>query len=155
MSLRVWPSFSFRNEGYDPDLVFQRLWRVWSWSYCSWIYNYMCNQCLLPLQLWILFPLMLRSTRYNIMIKLVSDFRQVDGFLHQLNWQSRYNWNTVNNTITTTPFMVRSTRYNSMWYNKTDGNDITEIMLKVALNTIIIVLTYHCLTPIMYIVWRV
>jgi len=80
-------------------------WRVWSWSYCSWIYNYMCNQCLLPLQLWVLIPLMVRSTRYNIMIKLVSDFQQVDGFLgysgflHQLNWQSRYNWNTITLTL--------------------------------------------------------
>jgi hypothetical protein len=23
----------------------------WSWSYCSWIYNYLCNQCLSPLTL--------------------------------------------------------------------------------------------------------
>jgi hypothetical protein len=25
----------------------------WSWSYGSWIYNYRCNQCLSPLQLWV------------------------------------------------------------------------------------------------------
>jgi hypothetical protein len=27
----------------------------WSWSYgtCSWIYNYLCNQCLSPLMLWV------------------------------------------------------------------------------------------------------
>jgi hypothetical protein len=24
----------------------------WSWSYGSWIYNYLCNQCLSPLNLW-------------------------------------------------------------------------------------------------------
>ena len=24
----------------------------WSWSYGSWIYNYLCNQCLSPLMLW-------------------------------------------------------------------------------------------------------
>jgi hypothetical protein len=24
----------------------------WSWSYDSWIYNYLCNQCLSPLPLW-------------------------------------------------------------------------------------------------------
>ena len=26
-------------------------------SYCSWIYNYMCNQCLSPLTLWVRIPL--------------------------------------------------------------------------------------------------
>jgi hypothetical protein len=25
----------------------------WSWSYGSWIYNYLCNQCLSPLTLWV------------------------------------------------------------------------------------------------------
>jgi len=39
----------------------------WWWSYCSWIYNYLCNQCLSPLTLWVRIPLMARCTRYNIM----------------------------------------------------------------------------------------
>jgi hypothetical protein len=25
----------------------------WSWSYGSWIFNYLCNQCLSPLTLWV------------------------------------------------------------------------------------------------------
>ena len=25
----------------------------WSWSYGSWIYKYLCNQCLSPLMLWV------------------------------------------------------------------------------------------------------
>jgi hypothetical protein len=29
----------------------------WPWSYGSWIYNYMCNQCLSPLKLWVRTPL--------------------------------------------------------------------------------------------------
>jgi len=29
----------------------------WSWSYASWIYNYLCNQYLSPLMLWVRFPL--------------------------------------------------------------------------------------------------
>ena len=29
----------------------------WSWSYGSWIYNYLCNQCLLPLMLLVRIPL--------------------------------------------------------------------------------------------------
>jgi len=39
----------------------------WSWSYGSCIYNYLCNQCLWPLKLWVRIPLMARGTRYNIM----------------------------------------------------------------------------------------
>jgi len=29
----------------------------WSWSYGNWIYNFICNQCLSALALWILIPL--------------------------------------------------------------------------------------------------
>jgi hypothetical protein len=29
----------------------------WSWSYNSWISNYLCNQCLSPLMFWIWIPL--------------------------------------------------------------------------------------------------
>jgi hypothetical protein len=29
----------------------------WSWSYCSWIYNYLCNQCLSSLTLRVRIPL--------------------------------------------------------------------------------------------------
>jgi hypothetical protein len=35
----------------------------WSWSYGSWIYNYLCNQCLSPLKLWVWTPFMTRWTR--------------------------------------------------------------------------------------------
>jgi len=27
--------------------------QLWSWSYGSCIYNYLCNQCLSPLRLWV------------------------------------------------------------------------------------------------------
>jgi hypothetical protein len=38
----------------------------WSWSYGSWIYIYLCNQCLSPLKrVWT--PFTARCTRYNIM----------------------------------------------------------------------------------------
>jgi hypothetical protein len=39
----------------------------WSWLYGSWIYNYLCNQCLSPLKLWVLTLFMARCTWYNIM----------------------------------------------------------------------------------------
>jgi hypothetical protein len=29
---------------------------LWSWSHASWIYNYLCNQCLSPLTLWLRVP---------------------------------------------------------------------------------------------------
>ena len=41
--------------------------RSWSWSYGSWIYNYLCNQCLSPLMLWVWILQMVSCTRYNIM----------------------------------------------------------------------------------------
>jgi len=75
----------------------------WPISCCSWIYNYLCNQCRLSLKLWVRIPLMVRCTRYNDLIKLlVSDLRQIGGF-----------------------FSVSST-------NKTDRHDMAEIVLKVA-----------------------
>ena len=36
----------------------------WWWSSSSWIYNYLCNQCLSPLKLWVRTPFMARCTRY-------------------------------------------------------------------------------------------
>ena len=39
----------------------------WPWSNGSWIYNYLCNQCLSPLKLWVRTPFMARCTGYNIM----------------------------------------------------------------------------------------
>ena len=37
------------------------------WSYGSWIYNYLYNQCLSPLKLWVRTPFMARCTQYNFM----------------------------------------------------------------------------------------
>jgi len=36
-----------------------------SWSYGSWIYNYLCNRYLSPLALWVRTPFMARCTRYK------------------------------------------------------------------------------------------
>jgi hypothetical protein len=44
------------------------------WSYGSWIYNYLCNQCLSPLKLWVRTPLMVRWKK----------LWQVAGFLRVL-----------------------------------------------------------------------
>ena len=34
----------------------------WSWSYCSWIFNYLCNQCLSPLMLCVRISIRARCT---------------------------------------------------------------------------------------------
>jgi hypothetical protein len=34
----------------------------WPWSYGSWIYNYLCNQCLSPLMLWVRISIRARCT---------------------------------------------------------------------------------------------
>jgi hypothetical protein len=74
-------------------------WPSWPWSYGSWIYNYLCNQCLSPL-MWI--QILLRRC----------DLPQVGGFIRVLQFPP------------VSPI------------KKTDRHDITEILLKVTLNTI-------------------
>ena len=76
----------------------------WSWSYCSWIYNYICNECLSPLKLWVRTPL---------------DTKLCDKVCQ---WLATARWFSPG-----TPFSST---------NKTDHHDITEILLKVALNII-------------------
>ena len=79
----------------------------WSWSYVSWIYNYLCNQCLNPAhgEVYLI---------QHYVIKLVSDLWLVGGFNP--------------GTLVSPP-------------NRIDRHDITEILLKVALNTITQTLT--------------
>jgi hypothetical protein len=79
----------------------------WSWSYGSWIYNYLCNQCLSPPKLWVRIALMtIHDDVYSIqhyVIKFVSDLWQVCGFLWVLRFPPPIkltdtiycNWNIV------------------------------------------------------------
>ena len=79
-----------------------------SWSYSSWIYNYLYNRCLSSLKLRLRIPFKARCPRlYYYVIKFVSDLRQVRDFLR----------------VFRVPPPIKLT-------------DITEILLKVALNTI-------------------
>jgi hypothetical protein len=98
----------------------------WPWSYGSWTYNYLCNQCLSPLMLWVrilirdylcnqcLSPLML-WVRILIRARCTTLCDKVCQWLATCWWFSS------------------DTRVSSI--NKADHN-ITEILLKVALNTI-------------------
>ena len=77
------------------------------WLYGSWIYNHICNQCLSPLILWVRF--MIRARRAALYDKVCQ-------------WLATGGWFSPGPPVSAT--------------NKTDRHDITEILLKVALNTI-------------------
>ena len=63
----------------------------WPWSYGSWIYNYLCNQCLSH---WCCEFESPSGEVYNIMWYSLSV-----TWLHQQNWPPRYNWNTVESGV--------------------------------------------------------
>jgi hypothetical protein len=81
---------------------------TWLWSHGSWIYNYLCNQCLSPLTLRVRIPL-----------------RQ--GLLNITLCDKVCNWHVAGRWFS----QVSST-------NTTNHHDTAEILLKVALNTIIL-----------------
>ena len=89
---------------FEIQITYQGL--PWSWSYGSWIYNYLCNQCLSPLTLWVRIPLrrgVLDTTLCDKVCQWLAVGRWFStGFIHQ----------------------------------KTDSDELTEILLKVALNSI-------------------
>jgi hypothetical protein len=76
------------------------------WSYGSWIYNYLWNQCISPLKLWVRTPL-----RRGVLDTIVCD--KACQLLATCGWFSP----------------VSST-------NKTDRHDIYDILLEVTINTI-------------------
>ena len=81
----------------------------WSWSYGSWIYNYICNQCLSPLTLWVRTPIrrgVLDTTLYDKVCQ----------------WLSTGRWFSYGYPVSS--------------INKTDRHNVNEILLKVVLNTI-------------------
>ena len=83
----------------------------WSSSHGRWINNYLLYQCLSPLKLWVRIPLMARWT-WHIIIK----------FDKVCRWLTAGQWFSLGTPVSAT--------------NKTDRHDITEILLKVAFNTI-------------------
>ena len=46
---------------------------LWSWSYGGWVYNYLCNQCLSPLTLWVWIPFRRGLFSTTLCDKIVSD----------------------------------------------------------------------------------
>jgi hypothetical protein len=82
---------------------------LWLWSYGSWVYNYLCNQCLSPLMLWV---------QISIRAKCTTLCDQVCQWLSLVTGR----WFSLGTLVSST--------------NKTDHHDITELLLKVVLNTI-------------------
>ena len=79
------------------------------WSYGSWIYNYLCNQCISSLKLWV----------WILIRRGVLDTTLCDKVCQ---WLAAGRWFSLGTLVSST--------------NKTDCHDITEILLKVVLNTI-------------------
>ena len=77
------------------------------WSYGSSIYNYICSQCLSPLMFWV--GISIRAWCTTLCDKVCQ-------------WLATGRWFSPGPPVSST--------------NKTDRHDITEILLKVALNTI-------------------
>ena len=100
-------------------------WVSWSWSYGSWVYNYLynLNQCLSPLKLWVW-------------------SRSWWGVLDTPLCDKVCQWPAAGRCFS--PCTLLSST------NKTDCHDITEILLKVALNTITITI-FWILNKISYI----
>ena len=78
-------------------------------SYGSWIFNYLCIQCLTPLKLWVLIPLMVRCTRATLCDRVCQ-------------WLVVGRWFSLGAPVSSA--------------NGTDSQDVAEVWLKVVLNTI-------------------
>jgi hypothetical protein len=84
---------------------------MWPWSYGSWIYNYVCNQCLSPLMLWVRISIRARcATLCDIVCQ----------------WFATDRWFSPGTTVSST--------------SKIDRHNVTEILMKVALNTMTVTL---------------
>ena len=100
--LRISPHTCMHPGTYEPVIEGPS----WSWSNGSWIYNYLYNQCLSPVKLWVRI-----QHRRCVLDTILCD--KVCQWLVTGRWFS----------------LVSST-------NKTDFHDIAQILLKVALITI-------------------
>ena len=88
----------------------------WSWSYGSWIYNYLCNRCLSPLTLWVGIPF-----RRGVLDTTLCD--------EVCQWLATGQWFSPSTPVSYT--------------NEIDRHDITEIFSKVSLSSINLNLYLH------------
>ena len=68
----------------------------WSWSYGSWTYNSMCNQCISPLKLWVQISFIGRCTRYNTYLLTLPLFAGVSRVrASSPAWTGSHAWETL------------------------------------------------------------
>ena len=79
------------------------------WSHVTWVYYYLCSQCLSHLRLWVQIPL-----RWGVLDVTLCD--------KVCQWLVADRWFSPSTPVSST--------------NKTECHDIAEILLRVALNTI-------------------
>jgi hypothetical protein len=104
----------------------------WTWLYGSWNYNYLCNQCLSPLILWVIISIRARGTALCDKV---------------CQWPATGQWFSPGPPVSCT--------------NKTDRHNITEVLLKVALSNIIFFCLSSTIIwfnvgmyfPIIYLLW--
>ena len=87
---------------------------LWSWSYGSWVYNFLCNRCLSPLTLWV--QIRLRGGELDTI--MCDELGQ---------WLAAVLWFSPGTPVSST--------------NKTNLHNITEILLKLGLNIVTLALT--------------
>ena len=71
----------------------------WSWSYCSWIYNYLCNQFLSPLMLWVQIPLRWGALDTTLCDKVCQWLATGRWFSPPIKLTAQYSWNIVESGI--------------------------------------------------------
>jgi hypothetical protein len=84
---------------YNRIILFKEFFSSRPWSYGSWIYNYLCNQSVSPLMLWVRISIRARCTTLCDKV---------------CQWLPRGRWFSVGPPVSST--------------NKTDRHDITEIL---------------------------
>ena len=77
---------------------------MWPWSYGSWIYSYLCNQCLSPLMLWVRISIRVMCRTFcNIVRQWFATGRLFSQgtavYSTDKNWWPRYNWNIVESGV--------------------------------------------------------
>ena len=98
---------------FNNDIILDQGIEWWSWSYGSWIYSYLCNQCLSPRTLWVPILLMMRCTRYIMWQSLSMTCGRsvrVLRFPPPIKLTTWYNWNFVESGVkhhNPNPFWVK------------------------------------------------
>jgi hypothetical protein len=82
---------------YESYLNILEISTSWLWSYGSWNFHYLSNQCLSPLMLWVRISIRARCT--TLCDKVCQWLSIGQWFPPPINWPPWYNWNIVENGV--------------------------------------------------------